>query len=74
MLAYLWFRLPETHRGEPLHGPVFAGFASLVRAPAFLGFALQSGFAMAAFMAFTTASPTISRRRSGSAPRGSAST
>jgi hypothetical protein len=43
MLAYLWFRLPETHRGEPLHGPVFAGSASLVRAPAFLGFALQSG-------------------------------
>jgi DHA1 family bicyclomycin/chloramphenicol resistance-like MFS transporter len=57
ILAYLWRRLPETHRGQPLHGPVFAGFASLVRAPAFLGFALQSGFAMAAFMAFTTASP-----------------
>ena len=58
MLAYLLVRLPETRvvAAASSGGPL-AGFSRLLRLPAFNGFALQSGFAMAAFMAFTTAAP-----------------
>jgi MFS transporter, DHA1 family, multidrug resistance protein len=63
VLVVIWRALPETRHEAIQPGPVAAGFARLLRLPAFTGYALQSGFGMAALLAFTTASPAYFAQR-----------
>lgn len=54
--------LPETlvpHGRPTTFGAMLGDFATLVRLPAFLGFAFQGGFSMAVFFSFLAAAPYV---------------
>lgn len=55
-------QLPETlvpHGRPTTFGAMLGDFATLVRMPAFLGFAFQGGFSMAVFFSFLAAAPYV---------------
>lgn len=60
--ALVLTRLPETHRDQvaiPGIGSMIAGFAQLLRTPAFRAFAFQSAFCIASFFSFAAAAPYV---------------
>jgi MFS transporter, DHA1 family, multidrug resistance protein len=62
LMAAVGLCLDETMRGRsalPGIASMLGGYRSLLRSSAFLGYALQSAFAMGAFFAFISASPYI---------------
>ena len=71
VLALVWMRLEETHRGDPGDAGftrLFRISAALIREPVFMGFSLGVAFSTAIFFAFVAGAPFIVTKILGGTP------